>query len=152
MVQEMVDFSPRLTGWQAHQSFVTYLETTLSDLGPEVTRDPYPLMLWASGNLVHRRHNSSKFPPKTAPKDRLLRLRLALASVALGSSSRVEDVGDGLSADVIELIGEVCFTPQSGDQRLGRRGPLSANSEQPATRVDYVRGEEISHRKLLKEP
>jgi len=46
MVQKMVSMGPRLTGSQAHQNFVSYLEKTMSDLGLQVTRDHYTFMRW----------------------------------------------------------------------------------------------------------
>jgi hypothetical protein len=46
MVQKMVDFGPRLTGSPAHKAYIDFLESELSSLGFQVTRDPYSFTRW----------------------------------------------------------------------------------------------------------
>lgn len=46
VVEKMVSFGPRLTGSQAHQRFIDYLEQEFRALGLSTQRDPYFLTLW----------------------------------------------------------------------------------------------------------
>lgn len=46
MVQRMVDFGPRLTGSAAHKAYIDFLESELTALGLQVTRDRYSFTRW----------------------------------------------------------------------------------------------------------
>ena len=45
-VEKMVSFGPRLTGTDAHNRFIDYLEREFRQLGLSTQRDPYYLTLW----------------------------------------------------------------------------------------------------------